>query len=108
MRSLKILTLVTLSLFFKSLQAQMLQPMNYKEYSFPWHVNIGGGINKVTDGSAYLELGKSAGSTKGFLPPRGNKASVVGPSTGLQFYDLGTGQPWWYNGTKWISWDNTA
>jgi hypothetical protein len=102
MRSVKILILSILLCCALSPRAQYVQPMGYTDYSFWQQMNIGNNGAKITSPSAYLELGKFAGSTKGFLLPRGNKDSIVNPAKGLIFWDLPTNSIQIYNGTSWV------
>lgn len=104
MRSLfKILTLLCVILSLsKEGDAQYVQPMGYKDYSFWDQVNMGNNGTKLTHPSAYLELGKPSGSTRGFLLPRGSKDAISSPAEGLHFYDIATHKPWYYNGTTWV------
>ncbi|MFL5786731.1 MAG: hypothetical protein ACJ748_01650 [Flavisolibacter sp.] len=83
-------------------QAQYVQPMGYKDYSFWSQVNIGKQGAAATHPSAYLELGKATGSTKGLLFPRGNKDDITSPATGLVIYDLPSNKLKIFNGTIWI------
>lgn len=102
MRSLcKILIVVSLCMSEMAC-CQYVQPMGYKDYSFWDQVNIGNQGAKLTHPSAYLELGKPSGSKRGFLLPRGNKDSVPSPAEGLQFYDVLTHKPWYFDGTNWL------
>lgn len=75
--------------------------MGYKDYSFWQQANIGNLGAKNTHPSAYLEIGKPAGSTKGLLLPRGNKDSIASPAYGLMIYNTPDGLVYWYNGTSW-------
>lgn len=102
MRLNKILTLLIIIIITLQANAQFVQPMGYKDYTFWDQLNIGNNGAKQTDPSAYLELGKAAGSKKGFLLPRGNKDSLVSPVRGLMFYDIPTQTVWYFNGTIWI------
>jgi hypothetical protein len=80
---------------------QYVQAMGYKDYSFWQQANIGNTGAKQTHPSAYLELGKATGSTKGLLLPRGNKDSIASPAYGLMIYNTPDGLVYWYNGTAW-------
>lgn len=75
--------------------------MGYKDYTFWDQVNIGNKGTKLTHPSAYLELGKPAGSNRGLLLPRGNKDSIVSPAYGLMIYNTPDNLVYWYNGTSW-------
>lgn len=99
MRSIKLLFF--LLAFSLAASAQYVQPMGYKDYSFWEHMNIGNKGAKLTDASAYLELGKADGSTLGFLLPRGNKDAVFSPAQGLLFYDLPSNKVVVFNGSIW-------
>jgi len=105
MRLVKILILILITM---EASAQTVQQLPYKDYSAPYQMNIGSGILKTTDGSAYLEIGKSSGSTKGILIPRGNKDAVISPSPGLLFYDIPTSKIWWYTAGGWKSGSDDA
>ena len=103
MRGLKILLLSALIAAASYSYAQYVQPMGYKDYSFWNQVNIGNNGAKLTHSSAFLELGKPAGSLKGLLFPRGNKDSIQNPAKGLFFYDLPSDALVYYNGTSWLA-----
>jgi hypothetical protein len=97
---LSITVIVTLSMS-KGANCQYVQAMGYKDYSFWQQANIGNLGAKQTHPSAYLELGKATGSTKGLLLPRGNKDSIASPAYGLMIYNTPDGLVYWYNGTAW-------
>jgi hypothetical protein len=99
LKQILLFSIFALSMLFAS--AQYVQPMGYKDYTFWGQMNIGNNGAKTTNASAYLELGKASGSTKGFLLPRGSKTDVGSPATGLLFYDLGTNKVVVYNGSIW-------
>jgi len=74
-------------------------------YSVLHNMNIGNGVAKATDPSAYLELGKATGSTKGFLGPRmttTQRDAIASPATGLIIYNTTTNKINYWNGTAWI------
>ncbi|RYZ63037.1 MAG: hypothetical protein EOO14_00370 [Chitinophagaceae bacterium] len=83
-------------------QAPYVQPMQYRHYSIPYQVNIGTGQVKLTNPSAFLELGDSLNSKKGLLFPRGNKDSVLNPSKGLVIFDMPSSKLKLYDGTNWV------
>jgi hypothetical protein len=83
-------------------RAQYVQPMGYRHYSFPWYVNIGNGSVKVTDTSAYLEIGPRTGASKGLLPPRltqTERANIPSPKDGLLIFNKTTRKYNWYDTT---------
>jgi hypothetical protein len=102
MRGLKILILFAVLFITASSSAQYVQPMGYRDYSFWDQFNVGNNGAKLTDPSAFLELGKAAGSLRGLLLPRGNKDSVISPKKGLMYYDLTLNTIVWYDGTSWL------
>jgi hypothetical protein len=104
MRSIKILILCALAMVVAgNSQAQIVQPLSYKDYSAPYQFNIGGGVLKTTAPSAYLEIGQPSGSTKGLLLPRGSKDAIASPVMGLVIYDIPSSKVWWYTGSQWAT-----
>src|SRR5687768_12069184 len=103
MRSLKLLIFVILISW--SASAQYVQQMGYTHYSFPHNVNIGNGVVKQTDGSAYLEIGPATGGNKGILLPRlttAERNAISSPVAGLCIYNKTTGRVNYYDGSSWI------
>jgi hypothetical protein len=104
MRLLKLLLIVLAYCHIgTSAHCQYVQPMGYKDYSFWGDMNIGNNGAKLTNSSAYLELGKPSGSKKGLLLPRGNKDSVVLPTYGLLFWNNPDSALYYYNGAAWVN-----
>lgn len=84
---------------------QTIVDMPSQHYSFKNYVNINAGYKKVTDPSAYLEIGPSFGSNKGVLLPRltnFERGTINSPKPGLVIYNKETGRLNYYNGTTWI------
>lgn len=102
MRGIKILVTVLLVFQVASFAqtGPYVQPLPYRHYSLPFYINIGNGILKKTDTSAYLEIGPFNGGSKGFLPPRltnSERANIPVPKNGLQIFNKTTVQPEWYD-----------
>jgi hypothetical protein len=95
-----ILILVAIMATMES-SAQYVQPMGYKDYSFWDQVNIGNRGAKTTNPAAYLEIGKRSGSTRGVLPPSGNRDSVIIKYRGLIFDDSVNNKLVRWNGSAW-------
>lgn len=90
-----------------------VQNYGYKDNTFPYQVNIGNGTSATTNGNAWLEVGpKTNNSTRGFLPPRGDKSLVVNPTVGLLIFDIPTQKFWVYANGAWepiggiVTWAN--
>lgn len=98
---LKIKLLALVLMFASAANAQFVQPMGFKDYSFWGQVNIGNNGAKVTNPSAYLEIGKRSGSLKGILFPRGNKDSIASPAIGLIIDDVPSNKLKRFNGITW-------
>lgn len=98
---MKIFATILFSLLCAASLAQV-QPMNVQHYSFPNNVNVGSGVLRQTDSSAYFEVGRPTGSRKGLLFPRGNKDSVKTSGPGLVFFDLPSNLPFYWNGNQWL------
>jgi len=89
-----------------------VQPLPYRHYSLPFYINIGNGILKKTDTSAYLELGPFNGGSKGFLPPRlttSERNNIPQPKHGLQIFNRTNLRPEWYDSiaTSWKPFGST-
>lgn len=101
MNSRKFLFLLPLLIAGLLVRSQVVQPMNYTHYSFPYNVNIGSGKVRPTNPSAFLEVGDSTGSKKGVLLPGGNIGDIVNPVQRLLLFDSASQKYWFYNGTSW-------
>jgi hypothetical protein len=80
----------------------IVQPMGYRHYSFPYYVNIGNGVVKATDTSAYLEVGPRTGAKKGFLGPRltnSERATIPVPKDGLWIFNKEARKFQWFDST---------
>lgn len=114
MRGVKFLVSIFL-LIQVSVNAQTgpyVQPLPYRHYSLPFYINIGNGILKKTDTSAYLELGPFNGGSKGFLPPRlstSERNNIPQPKHGLQIFNRTNLRPEWYDSiaTSWKPFGST-
>lgn len=100
---LTIATVIILS-FPKQVNSQYVQPMRYDHYSFTQQVNIGVGTSRLTNPSAYLEVGPVTGANKGLLPPRLTAAqmnAIASPAAGLFVYNTDSAALCYYNGSIW-------
>lgn len=101
---MRLVKLIILLLITSVTQAQIVQPMGYKDYGFPWQVNIGATRLKTTEPSAHLAIGDSV-SKRGILFPRVYKDSIRNPAFGLVAFDIPTKKIVWWDGTAWHSGD---
>ncbi|MBE2229936.1 MAG: hypothetical protein IAE96_04745 [Chitinophagaceae bacterium] len=107
MRSVKFFLFAIVAIAFSFTgSAQYVQPMRYDHYSVTKQMNIGSGTARVTDASAYLEIGPSSGASKGLLIPRlttAERDAIPSPLTGLMIYNKTTNQFNFYNGSSWTT-----
>lgn len=108
MRTLKKFLFILLAVAFNLTKAQaqtIVQPYRFQDNSFTQQVNIGVGVARTTNASAYLEVGPASNGIRGFLPPRTTttlRNSISSPANGLHIYNTITNRPNYFNGTTWV------
>jgi len=88
------------------MKSSFLLLINFCSFLFATGQNVGIGTNNPSP-SAVLEL---KATDKGFLPPRldsSQRSAIVNPATGLVVYDTDRNSLFLFNGTRWVSIDQT-
>lgn len=100
----KIISTIILLLGASIVHSQYVQPMRYDHYSVTRQMNVGSGTSRVTDPSAYLEIGPNTGGNKGLLLPRlftSEMNAIPTPVNGLVIYNIDSVGLCVYNGILW-------